>query len=696
MKNKHRQFACRALILATAAASTSIFLGCGGGSGGSGTTSNTQASTPAVDTNAPKSLQVPTLAFDDTSITLVWKKPDNYANVVDYRVYQDGKLLGTANANNTQFSPAKPYIDQFYADDTAGFHVKVQAHSYLVTGLKPDTRYSFTVRAVYSNGSESGDSAAITAKTASAFINITDISKIATAGETSDATITAANTTAIQTAIDSCAASSTSAYGCKVLVPAGVYMTGALFLKSNMTLEIAAGAALKASPNTADFPIAKGYQLYSYNSSGASVDDRRAPSLLNLLTADHLNGSVVGLRAGYDDTREAFTNVLVVGKGRLDGNGWIRSSTDLVSEAGASLAQFKNSSSSTWNTQGVLVKNQVAAGVAETPAMNAADAYSYRRSSLTTFRGVKNIYVGELTLTNPGNHGVMFLESQNIVMAGTSSQTFDVNNGDGVEFGNSDNMMAFNNFFDTGDDNVNFAAGQGADYEGANPSQNGWIFNNYMREGHGMLALGSHTAAWIQDILCEDNVAYLTDNGLRLKTNPYNGGGARRITFRDNAMRSVGAQGNTSIAGGKSFTDAGNNGQAFIFTVGYSATSNTVNFDKSAKPAQFLDITVRNVSLDNISTAKGNEAIHMDSYDGKSSDMTYAETFHTGFVFDNVRIKDAKPTSIARMKNSTFSNFSVTLSGATAPASWWVFSATNPGISFDTKTVTPSPSPLPQ
>lgn len=55
----------------------------------------------------------------------------------------------------------------------------------------------------------------------------------------------------------------------------------------------------------------------------------------------------------------------------------------------------------------------------------------------------------------------MALESENITLNGLVHQTFDGNNADGVEFGNSKNALVFNNFFDTGDDCVNFAAGFG-------------------------------------------------------------------------------------------------------------------------------------------------------------------------------------------------------------------------------------------
>lgn len=54
-----------------------------------------------------------------------------------------------------------------------------------------------------------------------------------------------------------------------------------------------------------------------------------------------------------------------------------------------------------------------------------------------TLRGVQNLYLAGLTIRNPAFHGVMVLESENITLNGLVHQTFDGNNADGVEFGNS-------------------------------------------------------------------------------------------------------------------------------------------------------------------------------------------------------------------------------------------------------------------
>lgn len=480
-----------ALLLAAMLAGALVACGSGEGDGASGlsvsggtaqTTTQTAGSTcspvsvratSGTRSTVPQHPCVPALAYDDTSITLAWNKPDIYADVADYNVYMNGTKLGSASENNAVHSVAKRYIDRFYAEDTAGFHTRMTFHSFRVTGLAPDTAYTFTIRSVDRSGKESADSVPVVHRTAAAFTRVYDVAKLGARGD--GATL---NTAVIQKAIDDCAGTSTTAYGCKVLIPAddaggAVFVSGALFLRSNMTLEVAEGATLRGSADAADYPLAKGYQLYSYFTN--VTDDRRPPSLLNTLSPAHMNGATaLADHQGYDDRRGVFSNIRVTGKGTLDGSGWVRRGTDTIDEVGNRLASFAPGNASKWSTLGVLAKRQMLAAQAEAggtlDSTQNANYYSNRRSSLATFRGTRNLYFGDLTLTNPALHGVMFIESDNMVFANTVTQTFDINNADGVEFGNSSNAVVFNNFIDSGDDNINFAAGQGKNYEGARPS----------------------------------------------------------------------------------------------------------------------------------------------------------------------------------------------------------------------------------
>src|SRR5205823_7593159 len=117
--------------------------------------------------------------------------------------------------------------------------------------------------------------------------------------------------------------------------------------------------------------------------------------------------------------------------------------------------------------------------------------------------------------------------------------TAGVNNADGIEFTHGDGLTVVNNLFDTGDDDMNFAAGLGAASANDPPTRHAFIANNYFRRGHGAVVEGSHTGAWIEDILAEDNVINGTDIALRMKTDPNNGGGSRRVLFRGKAVQDV-------------------------------------------------------------------------------------------------------------------------------------------------------------
>ena len=520
--------------------------------------------------------------------------------------------------------------------------MRVKFHNFTADstdGLKPDTEYKFTVRTVYADGKESVDSETITQRTS----KTPYVMDVKTLGAVDDGTTV--NTTVIQNAIDSCTIT-TYPQGCKVVVSGGVFKTGALFLHSDMTFEITEGTRLLGSENPADYPVTKGYYLYPYVIGGEKLT-KRPPSLLNALVANDQGSSHAG----------TFKNIRIVGKGSIDGNGWVaglstsKPAATFTDELGNELPQIRASSASKVSSDGILAKNQTQAAV-DNDGLSQDDAYKNRRSSMMTLRGVSNLYVGGLTVLNPAYHGVMALESENVVMHGLQHKTYDGNNADGIEFGNSQNVMVFNNFFDTGDDSVNFAAGYGAGVaEFAQKAQSGaWIFNNYFREGHGAVVAGSHTGAWIEKIVAENNVMYLTDVGLRMKSRPYYGGGARDVLFRDNAMKDIGGN------------------EPFIFTIAYSADTNDTL--PASEPAQFRDITVYNITIDG---SNKKSSIAVDGMTQAAMDTAYGfdlgrDAYHKNFDFEDVKFRNVKATAIGFLHDSQFKNvtFENVLSGAQA------------------------------
>src|SRR5215472_15628255 len=385
----------------------------------------------------PTDVRVPALAFDASSVTIAWEKPADHAGIVDYHVFVNGQFAGSASQNST--SPAKPFIDGFYADPTNSQQVRIPMENFTATGLQPDTRHTFTVRSVDAAGHESRDSERVTQFT-TPVPRVFDVTQFGAVGD--GVTV---NTAAIQAAIDA------TTPGGEVLIPAGVFVSGALFLHSDMTLKVAAGATLLGSPNAADYPY--NFLLYDYST------DPRFYSLINAHTYDY----------------GTLKNIRIVGPGTIDGNGWKQGPAD----AGGFPTSLP-SSSSTVAKNGILAAAQTAlAGT-----LGSASPYG-TRSNLITLRGVDGVFYGGFTALNPSQHTLVNLHDRDVTVMGVRLFTGGVNNADGIEFTHGDGLTVMDNVFDTGDDDMNFAAGLGAASATDPPSRHAFIANNFFRRGHG-------------------------------------------------------------------------------------------------------------------------------------------------------------------------------------------------------------------
>jgi len=394
----------------------------------------------------PQNLMVPPLAVDDSTITLIWSKPSDYSNVVSYNVYQEGSLAG--NTKNL---------------------------FYISTNLvEPGLPYGYYVTAVDASGNESAPSNKII-QAALPEMKVFDVTKYGAVGDG-----TTLNTAAIQKAIDECTP------GGKVLIPSGTFLSGALFLKSNMTLQI--DGTLRGSDNPADYP--KTSKRFPYYESG---------------------NNYTGLINAYTENYGSITNVRICGSGTVNG------SSDTV----GSLKGHANT---------ILGNNQVAA----------SEKDDSDRADMLTIKGVDGLYIGGLTFVNPAMHTIFITYSKNITVSGINVDTYDIHNADGINLCTSDTAYVFNSTFDTGDDNINFNAGVGEDGVKENyPDKNIRIFNCVCKRGHGGVAFGSFTAAWIQDVVVEDCIFDGTDRGIRFKTGLKQGGGAKNVLCRDIEIKNI-------------------------------------------------------------------------------------------------------------------------------------------------------------
>lgn len=107
-------------------------------------------------------------------------------------------------------------------------------------------------------------------------------------------------TAALQRAIDACGA----AGGGMVLVPAGKYLTGALFLRSHVHLYLAAGATLVASQRPEDFPPIKGREEGIERSVHASVLTGVDLEYVAITGQGMIDGQGMPWWAAYEETRQ--------------------------------------------------------------------------------------------------------------------------------------------------------------------------------------------------------------------------------------------------------------------------------------------------------------------------------------------------------------------------------------------------------
>ena len=553
-------------------------------------------------------LQVPTLAYDESSIGLVWQKPEKYDNVADYNVYINGKLAGTARENyKVNAAWAAKYMESFYDYYTTQGKsdvdmVNVDIHAYRATGLEADTEYTFKVVAIDKDGKELGTAKEIKQKTTAKaeVLNIKDFG-----AEESEGYVTyndeinekiVKNTKAIQAAIDACPE------GGKVVIPENtdgkVFVSGALWLKSNMTLEV--NGTLWASPNSDHFEI--GFLMYPF------YTDTRGWGLVNAMTSDESN---------------PIKNVRVTGTGTLYGNGWKYGAGSTMYGDGLTSNKGKNTQAGdptdteTWGLprymgggnvnvfyQGIQSKDSAYKYLKNTgnyddakieslrTATTAAEAteaakgiskddlkFAYAtRSSLLIMRNCENVYVGDITIENPSNHSVNILDSRNIATTNVKVFSYDGNNGDGLGYGCSQNVICWGNFTDTGDDNLGFGAsvGMGARDSEIQTNSEVWMFDNFLREGHGGLAAGSHTGNGIQDVLFEDTVMNHIDMAFRFKSAPTNGGFGANITMRDCAVADT--------------------NQGWVFTTSYG-DPNSASSTEYAEIGEFYNFASYNVSV---------------------------------------------------------------------------------------------------
>ena len=311
--------------------------------------------------------------------------------------------------------------------------------------LTPSTRYTLSL--VYNNVKET-----LVVQTLDEVVTI-DVTLMGAKGDGKTL-----NTNFIQAAMEACPKNG------RVYIPAGEYVTGPLFLKSDITIELAKGAHLIGATDRNLYPILPGMIYLTNEEDEYNLGSWEGNPL------DCFASIITGINA---------KNVNIIGEGIIDGNAqnsdwWInpREKRGAWRPRGVFLNHCENI-----NFQGVTVTN--------TPSWNLHPYFS------------NNIRFIDLKLISPKNSP----------------------NTDGCDPESCNNVDIIGVYFSVGDDCIAIKSGKiymGRKYK--MPSQNFNIRNCSMNFGHGAVVLGSEMAGGIKNIDVSKCLFNQTDRGLRIKT----------------------------------------------------------------------------------------------------------------------------------------------------------------------------------
>jgi polygalacturonase len=324
------------------------------------------------------------------------------------------------------------------------------------------------------------------------------------------------NTKAIQAAIDKCAANKK---GGVVVVPAGTFLSGAIFLKQGVNLLVQKDGVLKGTTNLDDYP--------QIQSRWEGTEEMYTASLVNA---------------------EGVTGLTLSGEGTIDGSGdeWIKNNPFRrppgprpagapVAAPGAGPAAAPAPAidstavaSAPMAPQPPQPRPSIVAGPGGPPRRG--------RPRLIGIQNSKDVTITGLYLHNQAIWCLFVLYSQNVEINNLRIVAdHNIPSSDGMDIDSSKHVHIDKVYIEDGDDCISIKSGKDADGLRVNrPAEDILIENSHFAYGQGGVAMGSETSGGIRNVTVL-NCVFDSDNWapIRFKTQPSRGGVVENITYKD-------------------------------------------------------------------------------------------------------------------------------------------------------------------
>jgi polygalacturonase len=306
------------------------------------------------------------------------------------------------------------------------------------------------------------------------------------------------NTNAIQKAIDACARAGRG----RVLIPAGTFLSGPIALSSNLDFHLNAGAKLIFSRDFDQYPLVA--------ASFLGKDTVQCTSPITARNCHDLSLTGPGVIDGQGDAWRP------VKRSKLSPAQW----DALVNSGGATDAK----KSEWWPTRSAMQNERALNELRDSDAPPHLDDYAkFRdllRPNMVALIGCDHLLIDGPTFRNSPFWAVQVQRCDHVIVRNsTIYNELWAQNGDGIGFDSSRNILMENCTVYAGDDNVTLKSGK--DAEGRRyhlPTENVLIRHCTSMWGHGGFVLGSEISGDIRNVKIVDCTCNGTDVGLRFKS----------------------------------------------------------------------------------------------------------------------------------------------------------------------------------
>lgn len=405
-----------------------------------------------------------------------------------------------------------------------------------------------------------------------------------------------------------------------VLIPAGVWLSGPITLKSNINLHLAANALLQF---TKDFSQ---YSLVQTSWEGI-------PQMRNQSPIWALNQQ----------------NIAITGKGVIDGNG---DAWRMVKKAKMTETQWKKliSSGGVLNEKGDIwypSQSSLKGASYKDPGLvekgeNAQfyeEIKDYLRPNMILLEKCERILLEGVTFQNSAAWNIHPLMSADLTIRNINVRNpWYSQNGDGLDIESCKNVLVEQSTFDVGDDAICIKSGRNeAGRERGMPTENLWVRNCTVYHAHGGFVVGSEMSGGAKNLYVDNCTFIGTDIGLRFKTTRGRGGVVENVYINNIFMKDI-------------------PGEAILFDMYYEAKDPIVLSGEHREPPkveflpvteatpQFKDFYINNVVCDGAAKAlfiRGLPEMHIKNIQLTRLDMVAKEGIDIQEA-SNISLRDVK------------------------------------------------------